>query len=95
MADLEIVGSLMVVVVTCFLVVLTANFVPSTPMIAACMSGVVLEHSQFACLSPPCKLEGEAEASMASLVFVSLGFFCRNLKVEADSCKAEKSGTSR
>ena len=28
-------------------------------------------------------------------VFESLGFFCRNLKVEADSCKAEKSGTSR
>ena len=57
----------MVVVVTCLLVVLTANFVPSTPMIAACMSGVVLEHSQFACTCPLSKLEGEAEASMASI----------------------------
>ena len=60
------VGSLMVVVVTYVLVVLTANFVPSTP-ITACMSGVVSEHSQFACPCPLSKLEGEAEASMASI----------------------------
>ena len=57
----------MVVVVTCFLVVLTANFVPLTPTIAACMSGVVSEHSQFACPCPLSKLEGEAEASMVSI----------------------------
>ena len=58
------VRSLVVVVATCFLEVLTANFVPT---IAACMSGVVSEHSQFAWPCPLSKLEGEAEASMASI----------------------------
>ena len=46
-----------------FFMILTASFAPSTPAIAAYILGVVAEHPQFACVNPPCYLEGEAGAS--------------------------------
>ena len=45
----------------------SGGFDCDVPTIAACMSGVVSEHSQFARPCPLSKLEGEAEASGASI----------------------------
>ena len=53
-------------VATRLLVVVPANYVLSTPVSAACISGVVSKHGLFVCRSPPCNLEKEAEKSFAS-----------------------------
>ena len=63
----EMVESLVIGIGTCSFFILTASFVPAMPAIAACVLGVVAKRPQFACINPPCYLEGEAEASGASI----------------------------
>ena len=57
----------MVMVATCFLLVVNANSAPSTPTIAVFIPIVVSDHLKFVCLNPTCNLEGDAEAAMVSI----------------------------
>ena len=52
---------------TCFLVVLTANYMPSTPTVAACILSVVSKYPQFVYINPPCNFKRKVRASVASI----------------------------